>query len=70
MAADNRESMKTAFTVSIEAAEGVTTGISAADRSRTVQAAVAAHAARDLHRVEAENTSLARRLEVRLGAAD
>ncbi len=31
----------TAFTVSIEAAEGVTTGISAADRSRTVQAAVA-----------------------------
>ncbi|MES2423090.1 MAG: bifunctional 3,4-dihydroxy-2-butanone-4-phosphate synthase/GTP cyclohydrolase II [Pseudomonadota bacterium] len=34
----------TAFTVSIEAAEGVTTGISAADRARTVQAAVAAHA--------------------------
>jgi len=31
----------TNFTVSIEAAEGVTTGISAADRSRTVQAAVA-----------------------------
>ena len=30
MAADNRESMKTAFTVSIEAKEGVTTGISAA----------------------------------------
>jgi 3,4-dihydroxy 2-butanone 4-phosphate synthase / GTP cyclohydrolase II len=35
----------TAFTVSIEAAEGVTTGISAADRARTVQAAVA----RDAH---------------------
>lgn len=34
----------TNFTVSIEAAEGVTTGISAADRSRTVQAAVAAEA--------------------------
>jgi 3,4-dihydroxy 2-butanone 4-phosphate synthase/GTP cyclohydrolase II len=34
----------TAFTVSIEAAEGVTTGISAADRARTVQAAVAKHA--------------------------
>lgn len=34
----------TAFTVSIEAAEGVTTGISAADRARTVQAAVAPHA--------------------------
>ncbi len=34
----------TNFTVSIEAAEGVTTGISAADRARTVQAAVAAGA--------------------------
>lgn len=34
----------TNFTVSIEAAEGVTTGISAADRARTVQAAVAAEA--------------------------
>ncbi len=34
----------TAFTVSIEAASGVTTGISAADRARTVQAAVAANA--------------------------
>src|SRR5918911_3308404 len=31
----------TAFTVSIEAAEGVTTGISAADRARTIKAAVA-----------------------------
>jgi 3,4-dihydroxy 2-butanone 4-phosphate synthase/GTP cyclohydrolase II len=31
----------TAFTVSIEAAEGVTTGISAADRARTIQVAVA-----------------------------
>ena len=34
----------TNFTVSIEAAEGVTTGISAADRARTVQAAVRADA--------------------------
>ncbi len=34
----------TAFTVSIEAATGVTTGISAADRARTVQAAVAHYA--------------------------
>ncbi len=34
----------TAFTVSIEAASGVTTGISAADRARTVQAAVARQA--------------------------
>ncbi|HEY8358573.1 MAG TPA: bifunctional 3,4-dihydroxy-2-butanone-4-phosphate synthase/GTP cyclohydrolase II, partial [Ramlibacter sp.] len=40
----NGTKMGTAFTVSIEAAEGVTTGISAADRARTVQAAVARHA--------------------------
>ncbi|WP_309627331.1 3,4-dihydroxy-2-butanone-4-phosphate synthase [Brevundimonas sp.] len=40
MTADNRTSMGTAFTVSIEAREGVTTGISAADRARTVQIAV------------------------------
>jgi len=33
-------SHRTNFTVSIEAAEGVTTGISAADRARTIQAAV------------------------------
>ena len=39
MSAENRESMGTAFTVSIEAREGVTTGISAADRARTVQVA-------------------------------
>ena len=41
MVARNNAQHATAFTVSIEAAEGVTTGISAADRSRTVQAAVA-----------------------------
>ncbi|MCA0239709.1 MAG: 3,4-dihydroxy-2-butanone-4-phosphate synthase [Proteobacteria bacterium] len=41
MAARNGTRHGTAFTVSIEAATGVTTGISAADRSRTVQAAVA-----------------------------
>ncbi len=40
----NGTKMGTAFTVSIEAAEGVTTGISAADRARTVQAAVAPNA--------------------------
>jgi 3,4-dihydroxy 2-butanone 4-phosphate synthase / GTP cyclohydrolase II len=44
MVARNGDKKGTAFTVSIEAAEGVTTGISAADRSRTVQAAVAAKA--------------------------
>jgi len=41
MAARNGTVYSTAFTVSIEAATGVTTGISAADRARTVQAAVA-----------------------------
>jgi 3,4-dihydroxy 2-butanone 4-phosphate synthase/GTP cyclohydrolase II len=41
MAARNGARTGTNFTVSIEAAEGVTTGISAADRARTVQAAVA-----------------------------
>ena len=44
MATRNGTKHATAFTVSIEAAEGVTTGISAADRARTVQAAVAAQA--------------------------
>ncbi|MBI4294070.1 MAG: 3,4-dihydroxy-2-butanone-4-phosphate synthase [Betaproteobacteria bacterium] len=41
MVRDNRSSLGTAFTVSIEAATGVTTGISAHDRARTIQAAVA-----------------------------
>ena len=40
MASRNGTKHGTAFTVSIEAATGVTTGISAADRARTVQAAV------------------------------
>jgi 3,4-dihydroxy 2-butanone 4-phosphate synthase / GTP cyclohydrolase II len=44
MASRNGSPHGTAFTVSIEAAEGVTTGISAADRARTVQAAVAREA--------------------------
>jgi 3,4-dihydroxy 2-butanone 4-phosphate synthase / GTP cyclohydrolase II len=44
MVARNGAKHSTAFTVSIEAAEGVTTGISAADRARTVQAAVARNA--------------------------
>jgi 3,4-dihydroxy 2-butanone 4-phosphate synthase/GTP cyclohydrolase II len=41
MAASNGTKHGTAFTVSIEAATGVSTGISAADRARTIQAAVA-----------------------------
>jgi len=40
MVHDNRSPFKTAFTVSIEAREGVTTGISAADRARTISVAV------------------------------
>jgi 3,4-dihydroxy 2-butanone 4-phosphate synthase / GTP cyclohydrolase II len=40
----NASGYGTPFTLSIEAAEGVTTGISAADRARTVQAAVASNA--------------------------
>ena len=44
MVRDNRSPHGTAFTLSIEAAEGVTTGISAHDRARTVQAAAAKHA--------------------------
>ena len=44
MVSDNNTKHTTNFTVSVEAAEGVTTGISAADRATTVRAAVAAHA--------------------------
>lgn len=40
MVGSNKSRMGTNFTISIEAAEGVTTGISAADRARTVLAAV------------------------------
>jgi 3,4-dihydroxy 2-butanone 4-phosphate synthase / GTP cyclohydrolase II len=40
MTRDNREAMSTAFTVSIEAKEGVTTGISAHDRARTIAVAI------------------------------
>ena len=50
MARDNRSQFRTAFTVSIEAAQGVTTGISAADRALTIQTAVRADAkSGDLH---------------------
>ena len=40
MATNNASRHETAFTVSIEAREGVTTGISAADRARTIQVAI------------------------------
>jgi 3,4-dihydroxy 2-butanone 4-phosphate synthase len=37
MVKNNSSRFKTAYTISIEAAEGVTTGVSAADRVRTVK---------------------------------
>ena len=51
MVSQNNSSFGTAFTVSIEARQGVTTGISAADRAHTIQVAVADETtARDLAR--------------------
>ena len=47
MAKDNRSPYATAFTVSIEAAKNVTTGISAADRAETIRAAVRPDATAD-----------------------
>src|SRR5687767_6142447 len=44
MVQDNTSPFQTAFTISIEAARGVTTGISAADRATTILAAVAPNA--------------------------
>ena len=50
MAARNRTRHGTAFTVSIEAVEGVTTGISAADRAKTIEVATnPAMGATDIH---------------------
>ena len=47
MAADNGSRYGTPFTVSIEARHGVTTGVSAADRVTTIQAAIARNARPD-----------------------
>jgi 3,4-dihydroxy 2-butanone 4-phosphate synthase/GTP cyclohydrolase II len=44
MVRENSSPLGTAFTISIEAREGVTTGISAYDRSRTIRAAIAEQA--------------------------
>ncbi len=44
MVENNKSAYKTAFTISIEAAEGVTTGVSAADRVTTVKRAIADNA--------------------------
>jgi 3,4-dihydroxy 2-butanone 4-phosphate synthase/GTP cyclohydrolase II len=43
MTRTNRSRMETAFTVSIEAKDGITTGISAADRARTIAVAIDAN---------------------------
>jgi 3,4-dihydroxy 2-butanone 4-phosphate synthase/GTP cyclohydrolase II len=49
MARTNRSRNETAFTVSIEAREGITTGISASDRARTIAVAIdATHSADEL----------------------
>src|SRR5207245_10771056 len=40
MVADNTESQRTAFTVSVDAKTGTTTGISAADRAATIRALI------------------------------
>lgn len=51
MTEDNTSRYGTAFTISIEAARGVTTGVSARDRVTTVKAAISDSAvAQDLHR--------------------
>lgn len=47
MSQQNRSRHQTAFTVSIEAREGVTTGISAADRARTIAVAIDPKMGRD-----------------------
>lgn len=47
MAVNNEDSFSTAFMVSIEAKEGVTTGISASDRAKTVLAATGENACAD-----------------------
>ena len=47
MSQSNRTRHRTAFTVSIEARDGVTTGISAADRARTVSVAINPESTRD-----------------------
>lgn len=49
MVNNNTSRYQTAFTVTIEAAKGVTTGVSAADRLKTIKTAIAPHATpRDL----------------------
>jgi len=44
MSPNNKSRMQTAFTISIEAKKGITTGISAHDRATTIKTAISAHA--------------------------
>lgn len=51
MSPENSESMRTAFTISVDAREGITTGISASDRARTIEVLIdPAASAGDLRR--------------------
>ena len=52
MVEHNNSVNKTAFTVTIEAAEGVSTGVSAQDRVTTIKAAIADHANRQIFTVQ------------------
>ena len=57
MTPNNRSVHGTNFTISIEAAEGITTGISAADRARTVEVGVASRRAARGHRAAGTRVS-------------
>ena len=57
MTRTNRSRNETAFTVSIEAREGITTGISAADRARTIAVAIDAANGPDAHRLARATSS-------------
>ncbi|MFC4995027.1 bifunctional 3,4-dihydroxy-2-butanone-4-phosphate synthase/GTP cyclohydrolase II [Rubritalea tangerina] len=48
MSRRNTEALKTAFTVSVDAAEGITTGISAADRAKALQILADPHSSADM----------------------
>ena len=58
MVSDSADPRRTAYTVSVDAAAGVTTGISAADRTRTLHALAQAAQALGLPPLPAHLTSL------------
>ena len=47
MVAENRQHLRTDFTVSVDARDGITTGISSEDRARTIRLLASAHTDRD-----------------------